>query len=512
MPNIRKQLVSGSMYRVGLRVVRSVVSLFLAPFIVLTLGKEMYGIWTLVGAFMGFYGVMDLGLAAAVNRYVAVALGAEDRVGTKKIISTALVLYMSIGLAVLLLVAAAIYPAGWLVETPDQQYALRVVLLLMGISLATSFPLKVFGGILEARFRYDLLNIPYIVNTFVHAGLVIAALKMGTGVIGVAVVTLVTTLGVGLIHWFFARRVLEESRLERAMVQKSTAKELFHFSKKSFVVHIADVVRFNLDAFVIQTAIGLAAVTHYRVPTLITMMYIQLTGAVVGPLQPYMGKLVGENSEGKDNQKQQQDVFLFGLRISVYLALYMGVMLVLMGKDLLGRWMGPDFIDDYDVLLILTVGWFFLLSQHSTTSYLYAKARHSIIAWRNVIEAVFNLGLSLWLVRRYGIVGVALGTAVPMTIASMIAMPPFVCRVIEISLWRFYAVWAKAVLVGCVALALPVAVIWRYMQPTWGHIFGLGALALLVYLPVVWFVEFGNFSRPFEARAQRNARVPAGAS
>lgn len=504
MANIRKQLVSGSAYRVGLRVARSAVSLFLAPFIVLTLGDEMYGIWALVGSFMGFYGLLDLGLAAAVNRYVSVALGAQDREGASRVISTALLTYLVIGLVVLVVVLAAAYPAGWLVEEPDEQFAMRVVMVLMGFSLATSFPLKVFGGVLEARFRYDMLCIPYIASTFVNAALVVAALRLGFGVIGVAVVSLVTTLSVGLCHWVLAYRVLAESRFARRMVKRRTARELFGFGGKSFVVQIADVVRFNLDALVIQTAIGLSAVTHYRVPTLITMMYIQLTGAVVGPLQPYMGRLVGENDERK-----QQDVFLFGLRVSVYLALFMGVMLVLMGEDLLGRWMGPDFVEDYDVLLVLTVGWFFLLSQHSTTSYLYAKARHSIIAWRNVVEAVFNLGLSLWLVRRYGILGVALGTAVPMSIASMIAMPPFVCRVIGVSLWRFYWVWAKAVLLGGLALALPAAVIWRYMQPTWGHVFGLGAFALLVYAPVIWFVEFGDFSRPFAARTRPAPRVSA---
>ena len=52
-------------------VVGTVVSLFLSPYIVHTLGDTAYGVWVLVGSLVGYLGLLDLGTRGAVTKYVA---------------------------------------------------------------------------------------------------------------------------------------------------------------------------------------------------------------------------------------------------------------------------------------------------------------------------------------------------------------------------------------------------------------------------------------------------------
>ena len=48
------------------------------PFLVHGLGDRMYGYWALVGAVLGYYGILDLGISPAVSFQLAKAIGEGD--------------------------------------------------------------------------------------------------------------------------------------------------------------------------------------------------------------------------------------------------------------------------------------------------------------------------------------------------------------------------------------------------------------------------------------------------
>ena len=73
--------------------------------------------------------------------------------------------------------------------------------------------------------------------------------------------------------------------------------------------------------------------------------------------------------------------------------------------------------------MILAVTHLFSLPHHTISSVFYGLSRHHIIAYLRVFEAVANIALSLLLVKRYGIVGIALGTAIPHIISVVFVLP-----------------------------------------------------------------------------------------
>ena len=58
--------------------VAAVVSFLLSPFIVHRLGNSAYGTWVLLGSFVGYLGLLDLGVRGAVTRFVANQYAAGD--------------------------------------------------------------------------------------------------------------------------------------------------------------------------------------------------------------------------------------------------------------------------------------------------------------------------------------------------------------------------------------------------------------------------------------------------
>src|ERR1700746_3645028 len=104
--NTARKLARGSMLRFLNLVATTLVSILIMPFVVRMLGDRLYGLWTLVAALIGFYGVLDLGLSRATTRYLAGALGSGDEDECNRVFNTGLRLYLMLG--ALVLAAAAL--------------------------------------------------------------------------------------------------------------------------------------------------------------------------------------------------------------------------------------------------------------------------------------------------------------------------------------------------------------------------------------------------------------------
>ena len=57
-----RKLALGSVLRVLTLLVGALISFWMMPFIVGTLGDRLSGLWALLGALIGYYGLLDLGL------------------------------------------------------------------------------------------------------------------------------------------------------------------------------------------------------------------------------------------------------------------------------------------------------------------------------------------------------------------------------------------------------------------------------------------------------------------
>ena len=55
-----------------------VVFLYLIPFIIHTLGKETFGLWSLIWAFVSLFALLDFGFGPSVVKYVGKARGEND--------------------------------------------------------------------------------------------------------------------------------------------------------------------------------------------------------------------------------------------------------------------------------------------------------------------------------------------------------------------------------------------------------------------------------------------------
>jgi O-antigen/teichoic acid export membrane protein len=128
-------------------------------------------------------------------------------------------------------------------------------------------------------------------------------------------------------------------------------------------------------------------------------------------------------------------IFVTGNRFCAFTMFPITVTLVILGKSVIEVWVGKKYVEtSYPVLVIMILCCTLLWGQAASGRLLLGIGKHRTWAVVTLIEGISNVVLSVILVRPYGIVGDALGTAIPMTCSMIFFMPQHVCRQLNIPL------------------------------------------------------------------------------
>ena len=480
-----RKLALGSALRVFSLVATAFVSLVMMPFVVHSLGDRMYGEWALAATFVGYYGLLDLGLSSAVSRYLAAALGAGDQEQCNCVYNTSLRIFAALGVVVLLVGCISAAASPLFSKSPEEAATFWRLILLVSVTLALSFPVKVFVGILEAHLRYDQTTCIEIVSLILRNGFVLIVLLMGFKVVAMAWALMLASIPTSLAYVYYAYKDLPFLRVDWKNWEWQTVRVLFSYSIFSLITRLADVLRFQVDAIVVASFVGLAAVTHYRIASALTGYYISFMMAVIGVVSTLFSR-----QEGSKDLDALRKTFFFSSKISVCVSSFVGFGLLAWGKPFITRWMGSRYLDAYPCLVVLVVGCMISLWQAPSSALLYGISKHKVLALFTSVEALANLILSLLLVRKFGMFGVALGTFLPMTIVKLFVQPFYVCHVLSVAYSDYLRPTGKTLALVAFCLVVPAVLSSRFAVPDYRGLATLGVVSTLSYAIPLLILEF----------------------
>jgi O-antigen/teichoic acid export membrane protein len=409
------------------------VGFFLTPFILHRLGDTAFGLWVLMTTFTGYYGLFDFGIRNAIIRYVARFVANRDRVELSRVTTTSFVAYMGLCLAMLVLTVIGAWQLERIVSvSPQWLPTAKLILLVTGIGTALGFPLGMFGGILEGLQRFTWVSGVQVVASLVRAVLTVWALEKGHGILAIACITTVVNLISSGLYVAVAFRVCPNLEMKWQHAQKATLRMLFGFGVVTFWVGIGTVLRFQTDAWVIGAFISLPAVSMFSISSKLAAYasgVVQVMAQVFTPLSSHF--------DATGDVSQLRRILVVGNRYSSLVILPITTIFVVLGKTIIRVWVGPHYLPAYPVLVILTLPLTAGLMQAASTKVLYGMARHTLLARVLVVEGLSNLVLSIVLLRWYGIIGVAIGTAIPMVFTNVVFLPRHLCRLLGLRMRNF---------------------------------------------------------------------------
>ncbi len=421
-----------------------VVTFFLSPFVVHHLGNSAYGVWVLIVSLTGYLGLLDLGVRGAVTRYVARYHAQGDYDEANRIASSALTIFAGGGLlAFLLSIGLAVLAVSSFNIPEAYQSQARLVLPIVGITVAISLIGGVFGGILVALQRFDVVNLVQVISSGLRALVIVIALRNGKGIVALACIQLVFSSCTALTNAWMSYQFFPQLRIRLRYFNRQRLALIFSFSFYSFLLHVSAYLIVYTDAVVIGVFLPVSFVTFFSIAGNLVNYSRDLISGISGTMTPLASKL---EAEGK--MRDLQRVALNASSYATVLMLPIAITFMIRGRTFIGLWMGAEFANlSGRVLWILSISAIVSAGWQVGGSIMIGISKHKRLVPMYLAIALVNLGMSVVLVQKIGVTGVAWGTTIPDLVLCLVLWPWYVRRTLKIPV-RTYALttWVRPAL------------------------------------------------------------------
>ncbi len=480
-------LLTGTLTRYVLLFVNIAIGIFLMPFTMHHLGAAQYGLWQLAASMTAYLQLLDLGYGNGLVRQLTRADAAGDESGMNAILSTFLVVYGVIAvlaMTAILVLANVVVPRFPNLSTEEITTA-KIVLMILGVRVAIAFPMSVFGAVTTSRQRFTLTGSIAIAMALIQGTATYLLLRAGYGLVPLVATTTALAMASYAAYIVAAYASFPGMRLSPRRFRLAEVRGVTSFSIYLFLITLAIQFGYNIDNLIIAAFAGTSAVAVYAVAFRLADYQRQLCNQFNGLLFPVVVRF-----SAADEMSALRATLLDGTRIALGLIVGVTICLVAFADRLVALWMGPGFEGSLPSLYLLALAGIILVAAGPLGNLLLARGRERVVAFSCLGEAILNATLSIVLVRRYGIIGAATGTAISVTISNALVQMPAACRLLAIPLPAFM----RQVTTPSVIAAVPaVAASWLLRTARTPasllEIVGSGALVGCIY--VLFFVTAG---------------------
>lgn len=477
---IRNVLSNWGSFAIG-----AAIGFLMMPFLVHRLGDTQYGIWVLIMNFTGYLGLFDLGVSGSVVKYVAEFKAKRDQHSLNQVCSAAYYIYLVAGICAFGISMVLAFYFVHLFKIPSETITdARIVTIIVGLQIGLMLPFSFFTGFIRGMQRYDTVALISVIILLVRSACIVIFVLFGYGLITLALIHLGSTILGGCIRTFYVYHCNPGLKLTITLVNKEKLRLVSGYSLLIFLYYVASRMIFATQSFVIAYFLAAAAVTLYAIPQrLVEDMRVVIMAT--GVLQPTVSHL---DAEGKNEIVQR--LLIGGTKYTLMIVLPIAVSYVAVGYEFISLWMGPYYASaSYATLVILTIAMVAHISQFTSTQILQGIAKHGSVTYIAVAEGLVNFALSLLLVKRYGVMGVALGTMIPMLITNLFIIPVYACRALKLSTFYFLKESFVRPFLAALAFAFILYAASRITGlQTWPRLIFILAAGLASYGIIAWFL------------------------
>jgi O-antigen/teichoic acid export membrane protein len=395
------------------------------------LGKASYGLWVLLGSLTTHFSLFDLGFSGATVKFVAQYRARTDRQALNEIASTIFFTFAAIGAVAYAAIVLVSYHLGTFFEISAEQAGTgQAILLIIGIQIALNFPFSVFGAVVAGFQRHDINSVAAVIAGIATAGVNIALLMAGYGLVAIIIGTTTVRVLAFFAYRANAYRVYPELSIRPSLVRRARLREVTGFSVYATVIDWANRLNYQLDSVVIGIFLGTPAVAVWAPAERIVSSTQRLTNQVNGILFPMV-----VDSDAAQQRERLRQIFIQGTRFSLGFVVSIVTALILLADPLIRAWLGrraDEMAGAIPVLQILALAVAIRVGGATGTTILKGAGQHRMLAFVNLGTGVVNVALSALLIQRFGLVGVAWGTLVPIALATITILWPAACRRVEI--------------------------------------------------------------------------------
>lgn len=442
------------------------LSLFLAFFsrkiFLDCLGTEFIGLTGTLSNILGYLNLTELGITASIGYFLFKPLQTNDRQEIQEIMSLLGYLYNWIGCIILAggIIISLFFPLIFANANLGLGIIYFAFYSFLGSSLIGYF----------INYRQILLNADqkkYLVAIYFQSANIIKiilqiylAYHYQNLYVWVGIEFLFGIIGCITLNWKINQEYpwLKVNKKDGRYLLKKYP-EVLAKTKQVFIHKIKDFVLVKSDELFIFLFVSLKMVAYYGNYMIIISKLISLFSAVTGSVGASVGNLVAEG-----NKQNMMKVFWEFTTIQHTISAILCFSLYNFIEPFIAHWLGPEYIMDRWILILLVIFIYITNSRKSVDSFNYAHGLYADV-WSAWAELIINVSITIIGGLKWGIIGILLGKNI-----SLFAI---------VVLWKPYYLFTSG-------LNEPVSIYWRGVIRNYGISIFAFALATLIirYVPV----------------------------
>lgn len=472
----------------------NIIPLIYTPLMLNIMGQSEYGLYSLSNSVVGYMSLLSFGLGSTIVKYITNYIANNDKDGEERVIGLFVKIYSIISLLCLIIGIILMFNTKNIFSQSLSNIEIekmKILILLMSVNMAISFPLSVYSSIIISHQKYIYNKLLSLMSTISVPIINIIALYMGFASIGLVVSSTLINLIFGAMNVVYCRVVLK-IKPNTKDVDYSILKEIFNFSFYLFLSEIVNMLYWATDKVIIGKYIGTIAVSIYTIGATFNTYLGSFAGAIGNVLFPKVNIMVNNNSSTND---------LSNLFIKIGRLQNIIISLILLGFIIFGRefillWAGDGYSEAYIIALLTMIPVAVPLLQSSGLSILQAKNMHKFRSIIFLVIAILNLILSLIWVKYWGIVGCAIATCIAYIIGPVIVMNWYYWKKVKLDIVLFWSNIVKMTIPYLIISLIYVFFIKKYMIITnWIGLFTGIIIYTAMYAVVTWLFVANDYEK-----------------
>lgn len=460
-------------------IAQSLISIIYTPIMLRILGKSEYGLYSLVSSVVGYLGLLSFGFGSAYIRYYAKYRVKDDEEGIARLNGMFMTIYAVIGIIaliagfILLGNIEAIFGKGL---TSSEIETAKVLMVLMIINIAISFPMSVFSSYVTANEQYLFQRVLNLVTCVLNPFLALPLLLLGYKSISLVVVSTIITIISAMTNIWYCFKKINMKFIFKGF-QFGLLKEMFVFSSYIFLNMIVDQINWSVDKFLLGRYAGTVVVAIYAVGSQINTYYLNFSTSISSVFIPKVNRIVSETNDNK----VLTDLFIKVGRVQFIVLSLIFTGFVWFGQKFISLWAGQGYDDAYIIAILLITPVTIPLIQNLGIEIQRAKNMHKFRSILYFFIAIANVFISIPLCKVYGGIGAAIGTALSLLIGNGLLMNIYYHKKVGLDMKAFWI----SILKFIPGLIIPsiVGYIFKY-------IVGIDSVLKFIVLAIVYAIVF----------------------
>ncbi len=468
------------------------VLVLLVPFLKEELGAKRFGIYGIASQSLLYVNLLTLGMRGAVTRLASKDIAASNLVGLNQTLSSIFLFYLGVGaLGLVVCTMLGVWAPAFFDVSAQHIVEARVLFIAVGVGFLFSVLGLTFTGVLVGHQRYDLINVGSIIRDVVRGSLIVGLFLAGWNTLGWLGVALAVCHGSAFLYlWRSSHRQQPGLRIRPSRGHAESRQQIFDISSWNAIVQVGNVVTFATPTFIVAKIFGTEMVELYFIP----FIFLDRLRVVVAGMADTLAPVAAATLVTDDRARFRQ-LLVHGTRAAATMCFPVGLVLLFLGQPLfdlyMPSWTAGQCRTAWMVCAVLLIAMFGRISQAPTLHILIGGGKLKGLAIVQAGSAVATIILTVLLASctSLGVVGVAIGVALPLFLSHTVFLPWYAARQAEISIGSYLTSAYGGPILAALPCILLLVVLPVYWEPSNWMTLGIEAvIPLAATAAAAWFL------------------------